>query len=85
MILENFISKIVDFDKLSASTKIDYFVYFLTIVCNSEGTTSKDIEECFNKLKVTKYSNIPQYLKNNSIGKIYFSKWCLSFRENKKK
>ncbi|WP_337966488.1 hypothetical protein [uncultured Flavobacterium sp.] len=66
MSIENFILKIKDFDNFSASAKIDFFVYFLTELENKEGIRNKDIEECFDKLNISKYSNIPQYLKVNS-------------------
>lgn len=66
MKIDDFIHKIVDFDNFSAGNKIDYFVYYLTVVKGNNGTTARDIEACFDELKATKYSNIPQYLRTNS-------------------
>ncbi|MNE09383.1 hypothetical protein D3C80_1020560 [compost metagenome] len=66
MTLDTFVHRINDFDALNASSKIDYFVYYHTIVKRNEGVTAKDIEASFDELKTTKYSNIPQYLKNNT-------------------
>jgi len=64
--MNNFFSKIKNFNELSASIKIDYFVYFLTVINGKEGIKSSDIEMCFDELKTTKYSNISSYLKSNS-------------------
>lgn len=66
MSLDIFVLKINKFNELAPSQKIDYFVYFLTIVEGKEGVKSKEVEDCFDKLKITKYSNTPLYLKNNS-------------------
>ncbi|WP_160715358.1 DUF4145 domain-containing protein [Chitinophaga solisilvae] len=66
MTLQDFISKLKDFDNLFASNKIDYFVYFLTIVQGIDGISSKDINNCYDEIKSVKYSNIPAYLNNNS-------------------
>lgn len=66
MTLEKFVSNIKDFNNISASTKIDFFVYFLTVIENKEGANNKDVESCFDVLKISKYSNIPAYLKTNS-------------------
>lgn len=66
MNLSSFVDRIVDFDSLTASQKIDYFVYFHTVIVGNEGCTAKDIEKYFDELKTTKYTNISQYLKTNS-------------------
>jgi hypothetical protein len=58
MKLEKFVSNIKDFNDISAGGKIDFFLYFLTVVENKEGVNSKEIESCFDALKVSKYSNI---------------------------
>jgi len=64
--LEAFIFKVPDFDRLTASGKIDFFVYYLTIESGESGTTGAMIRQCFSALKLTPYSNIPAYLKDNS-------------------
>ncbi len=66
MSLEHFASQVKDFDNISASNKIDYFVYFHTIINKNEGAKSKDIDTYFDELKIPKYSNISQYLITNS-------------------
>jgi len=64
--LITFVNQIEKFDDIPASQKIDYFVYYHTSILGNEGCSAKDIESYFNELKISKYSNIPQYLKNNS-------------------
>src|SRR5687767_5767432 len=64
--LITFVNQIEKFDDIPASQKIDYFVYYHTSILGNEGCSAKDIEIYFNELKISKYSNIPQYLKNNS-------------------
>jgi len=66
MTLNTFIHQINDFDAFPAGSKIDYLVYYHTIVRGNEGITPKNIEMYFDELKTVKYSNIPQYLKNNT-------------------
>lgn len=66
MTLESFVNQLVDFDTFTVSSKIDYFVYYHTVIKGNEGATAKDIEACFNELKTNKYSNIRQYLRNNT-------------------
>lgn len=66
MTLDAFIHQISDFDTFSASKKIDYFVYYHTVIKANEGIIAKDIENYFEELKTAKYSNISQYLKNGT-------------------
>lgn len=66
MVLDAFVHRINDFDIYTASSKIDYFIHYHTVINVNEGATAKDIEAYFDELKTTKYSNIPQYLKNNT-------------------
>lgn len=67
--LDNFILHIENFLTLTASKKIDFFVYFLLIIQKNDGITSKEIEECFQKLHIQPYSNTAQYLATKSKGK----------------
>lgn len=67
MTIEAFVGQIEDFDTLPSSNKIDYFIYFHTVIKGNTGTFSKDIEGYFNELRTNKYSNIPQYLKLGSL------------------
>jgi len=64
--LETFVSKITDFDSLNSSKKIDYFVYYLTVVAEQSGVDGATVKRCFTDLKVQPYSNIPSYLRTNS-------------------
>lgn len=67
--LETFIEKVEGFEKLAASTKIDFFAYFLLIERKNDGFSSKEISECFDILHLPQYSNIPGYLSSKSKGK----------------
>jgi|GEM_PF-439483 len=64
--LESFVAKVKDFDQLSSSKQIDYFVYFLTIENQGLIANIGSIRECFNHLKTAPYSNISSYLASNS-------------------
>src|SRR5437762_10505244 len=64
--LEEFIKTVEAFDALTSSEKCDYFVYYLTELKGVSGVKPKDIEGCFNELRMQPYSNVPQYLKNNT-------------------
>ncbi|MDT0651561.1 hypothetical protein [Autumnicola edwardsiae] len=64
--LENFIFSIEDFSNQKASKKIDFFIYFLQVEKEIVGVTPKEIEDCFNTLHITPYSNIPAYLSRQS-------------------
>lgn len=62
MDIETFAAKIEDLYKMSSSEIIPFFGYFLTIIESNTSFTAKDIEECFIKLHIPKYSNISAYL-----------------------
>lgn len=64
--LETFISKISNFDGLTAGNRIDFFVYYLTVVKGQPGTDSSKVKECFSQLRLAPYSNISAYIKNGS-------------------
>lgn len=67
--LDTFILHIENFLMMTASKKIDFFVYYLLIIQKNDGITPKEIEECFEKLHIQPYSNITQYLSIKSKGK----------------
>jgi len=69
MELETFVSRISGFDDKSASVQIDYFVYYLLIENKALSVRPNSVEECFEKLHLHPYTNIPQYMKNASKGK----------------
>lgn len=64
--LDSFILQIPDFSNVPKSALIDYFVYFLIAVEEKEHVTPTEIGQCFELLRVEKYSNIPAYLLNYS-------------------
>ena len=64
--LINFIEKVDEFDKLKSGDKIDFFSYFIIVENKAHEFQSTEILEAFKKLKILPYSNIPQYLKDNS-------------------
>lgn len=66
--LESFIEKIEDFNSLTITAQIDYFILYLS-QNNQEGVSSKEVLGCFNELDLKKYSNIPAYLSSNSQSK----------------
>ncbi|RDI14582.1 hypothetical protein [Flavobacterium sp. AG291] len=66
MSIEQFVDKIENFDKITISAKIDYFIYYHTIIKGINGVKSKDIEGYYDALRMPKYSNIAQYLAINS-------------------
>jgi len=68
MSLDIFVLKVPDFDSLSPSEQIPYFVYYLTN-SNEEFTSSSAIKECFDSLCLAPYSNIHSFLSRKSKGK----------------
>lgn len=64
--LKHFTTLVADFDNLSSAHKVDLFAYFLSNQDKIHEFVSADIATCFTHLKISPYSNIPQYLRNNS-------------------
>ncbi|MEN0054528.1 MAG: hypothetical protein AAGC65_12725 [Mucilaginibacter sp.] len=64
--LEKFVDSVPEFKSIAASEKIQYFLYYHTIVKKNEGALPGDISNYFDELKLIKYSNIAQYLKLGS-------------------
>jgi histone H3/H4 len=64
--LEVYIGRIPEFSKISLSNMIDYFAYFLLDHENREFVRPKDVENCYSTLHIPSYSNIAQYLRDNS-------------------
>ena len=58
-----------DFENLSSSNQIDYFVYFFLIERKNDGIVAKDIFDCFESLHLQPYSNIHSYLSSKTKGK----------------
>lgn len=64
--LESFLLKVPNYQEMAPSELIDYFVYFLTVIENSETVQASDIDACFSLSRLEKYSNISSYLSRNA-------------------
>lgn len=64
--LKSFIEKVEEFHSLKGGEKIDFFAYFITVENKNHEFKATEILDAFKLLKILPYSNIPQYLKNNS-------------------
>jgi hypothetical protein len=64
--LESFVARVPDFSSLTPAAQLEYFAYFLTEIRREEGISSARIEECFDVLRLPKYSNIHAYVANHS-------------------
>ncbi|OCX54220.1 hypothetical protein BEL04_08145 [Mucilaginibacter sp. PPCGB 2223] len=64
--LNIFLEKVINFHKSKSSDKIDLFAYFIHKVKEIPEFTAQDIKDAFTHLKLVPYSNINQYLKDNS-------------------
>lgn len=64
--LNIFIEKIENFSQSKASDKIDLFAYYIHKVNHTAEFTPQHILKAFAHLKLVPYSNISQYLKDNS-------------------
>lgn len=67
--IEIFTSSVKVFFDLKSTEQIDYFVYFLTIEKQLATTQATAIRNCFLLVDISPYSNISQYLNNNTKGK----------------
>ena len=76
--LEVFIQRINNFDLLSASEKIPFFVYFLSGATNKSVLPSQ-VRDCFIALSIQPYSNIASFMAKKSTGKD-----AIFIRDNKK-
>ena len=66
--VDEFIRYVPEFDTLTASEMIPYFLYFCN-QDNSQVVTPQMIRECFDALSLAPYSNISAYLSRKSSGK----------------
>lgn len=69
--LEAFIERIDNFDSLSASEKIPFFVYFLSGNTNTSVSPSQ-VKECFITLSIAPYSNIASYMGKSLLEKTQY-------------
>jgi hypothetical protein len=85
MSLKSFTKKVADFPNLSASARIDYFIYFLLFHENMDGIKAPDLLGCFSDLDLVPYSNIPAYLATHAKrgkGQKYLKRQDKYFLEN---
>lgn len=64
--LDDFVTKVENFNSLQSSEMIDYFVYYLHNFAGQPYIKAKNIGECFVSLKLPPYSNINSYLSKHS-------------------
>jgi len=64
--LENFISYFDNFLESDSRLQTDYLAYFISNEINKEIFTAKDIEICFQTLKIRSYRGIADYLSKES-------------------
>lgn len=64
--IHEFVKSIPNWNEFKPVEKVDYFAYFITQSNTSATITPSGISNYFKELKQIPYSNIPQYLKNNS-------------------
>lgn len=64
--LSAFIKTVENFDKLKSSEQIDFFGHFYIYVKKQSFFTPAQVEKAFSTLRILPYSNIPQYLTDNS-------------------
>jgi hypothetical protein len=64
--LEEFVGLIADFNKMKQSQMMDCFSYYFIGYLKREKFAIKDIHDCFVKLSIPPYSNVRQYLADNS-------------------
>ncbi len=67
--LEAYLLQIPELDNRSSAELIDYFVYFLTVIEESDYIQASDVEACFDLSRLKKYSNISAYLSKNAASK----------------
>ena len=68
MTLDEFISRIPNLATRKSSEIVCFFAYYLEAIMGKTVIKPSDISECFLHLKIPPYSNIPQYLQNESRG-----------------
>lgn len=66
--VEIFTSSINDFFSLKSTAQLEYFVYFLTIEKQLGTTQATAVRNCFLISDISPYSNISQYLNQNTKG-----------------
>jgi hypothetical protein len=68
MDIDVFIQQVNNFQEMSSSEKIDYFVYYILVILKKDDVAAKDIDELFNCCHLVRYSNTSAYLLRNTSG-----------------
>lgn len=64
--VDSFVAQIPDLNEQQASSLIDYFSYFLTVLVEEDAATPSAIDYCFELARIQKYSNTSAYLSKNA-------------------
>jgi len=64
--LKRFINSIDGFNEMKSSVKVDILSYYLAKFCDEEYIVPSQIQDAFEGIRQLPYSNIPQYLRQNS-------------------
>lgn len=64
--LEHFVGQVPNFQTLDTGSQIKYFGYFKLFIEGANSFKAKDISAYYEQLHLNPYSNISQYLSNNS-------------------
>lgn len=73
--LEQFIHKCPSFETLPITSKVDLFTYYLLYELKQDFFIVREINDCFEKLNLQKYSNVAVYLSRSSNPKNKSSKY----------
>ncbi|MBC6697170.1 hypothetical protein [Hymenobacter sp. BT190] len=66
MVIEEYIKSIDQFYTLYASDQVDFFAYFLHVSNSAAGFMPRDIQKCFECLRLRPHSSIGTYLTRNT-------------------
>jgi hypothetical protein len=64
--IDSFVAQIPNLNEQQASSLIDYFAYFLTVIVEEDAATPSGIDNCFDLARIRKYSNTSAYLSKNA-------------------
>lgn len=64
--INQFVNRIENFNQFQSSEMIEWFVYFKVVVLGVPCITAKEITMLYDELKLHPYSNVSQFLSNNS-------------------
>lgn len=64
--VDSFVVQIPNVNEQQASSLIDYFAYFLTVIVGETAATASGVDYCFELARIQKYSNTSAYLSKNA-------------------